>query len=347
MYHINIIIRKVFLMEHARKPVRKSWHPVNLAKKVAKFWGQKKGKAILFGSAAVVVALVVLLVWLLWPAFPMASGNSGLAVQIGSTIYYANANQQNHLYAMNTDGSDNHLVTAESIGDLVTDGEMLYAYINDEYQYIWSIDPETGMQQLLMDTASGDLGYANGYIYYTDFNQDRVLYSLYLSDTNVSTRLTELPTYDISSDGENVYFRYGRDGNYQLCSVPLAGGEVTTILAEVVLDAVYYEGTLYYINEERHLCSIQPDGSENRVLSQESFSNLVVFEDQIYFIYNGEVEDERTGNLCRINLDGSNLEVLVQGSYSSINAVENRIFFLDNDLTMYVYDLSTGTFGTV
>ena len=334
-------------MEHARIPVKKPWHPTQWLKSIQTLWGQKKGKAILLGAAAVVVALVVLLVCLLWPATPVAYGNSGLAVQIGSNIYYANVNDGYYLYSMKTDGTDNHLVLSESIGDMVTDGKNLYAFINDEYRYLWTVDLKTGGKSLLMDTASGNLGYTDSYIYYTNLNKDRNLYSLYLSDPNVSTQLTDLPAYDISSDGKQVYFRYGRDGDYALCSVPLAGGEVTTILSKRVLDVVYYEGKLYYIDENRNFCSVQPDGSEDRVISDIPCSNLVIFEDQLYFIYNGEIEEEETGSLCRMSLDGSGFEVLAQGSYSSINAVEGRVFFLDNDRQMYFYDLKNRTVGRI
>lgn len=330
-------------MEHARKPVRKPWHPANLGKTIGKLWGVKKGKAVLLGAAALIVVVVLLLVWLLWPSTPLASGNSGMAVQIGSTIYYANASHQNYLYAMEVDGSNNRLIATEPIGDLATDGKTLYAFINDEYRYVWTVDPQSGQRQILLDTASSEMNYTDRYLYYTDFNKDRHLYSLYLSDPNVNTVLTDLPAYDLSSDGENVYFRYGRDGNYQLCSVPLAGGEVQVILSEIVLDAAYYQGKIYYVDQERNLCSVLPDGSEQTVISQEDFSNIVLFEDQVYFIYNGEIEDEMTGNLCTIGLDGSGLEVLAQGSFSSLSVVEGRIFFLNQDRGLCTYDLKNKT----
>ena len=334
-------------MEHARTPVKKSPNFSSWWKAIQKFWGKKQGKAILLGAAAVIVAAVILLVCLFWPSTPLAVGNNGLAVQMGSTIYYANANDQNRLYAMKTDGSGNHQVLAETIGGMVTDGTNLYAFINDEYRYLWTLNLENRSRSLLMDTAAAEMGYSNQYLYYTDFNKDKTLYSLYISDTNVHTQLTFLPTYDLSSDGNNVYFRYGRDGDYVLCSVPLAGGDVTVILSKQVLDVVYYEGKLYYIDQQRNFCSVNPDGSQDQVISEIPCSNLVIFEDQLYFIHNGEAEEEDAGSLCRMNLDGSGYEVLAQGSYNNINVVENRVFFLDNNRQMYYYDIQHRTVGRV
>lgn len=334
-------------MEHARKSTGKLRFFTSLWNGIQNFWNTKKGKAILLGAAAVIVAVVVLLVCLLLPGVPTASGNSGLAVQIGSKIYYANANDGYYLYSMNTDGSENQLFLSEPVNDMVTDGSNLYAFINDEYRYVWSIDLNDGTKELVVDTTSGDMEYTNSYLYYTDLNQDRSLYSLYISDTNTSTRLTELSAYDICSDGETVYFRYGRDGGYALCSVPLAGGEVQTILSKRVLDLVYYQDKLYYIDENWNFCSVLPDGSQDTVISEIPCSNPVIFQDAVYFIYNGEMEEEKTGSLCRMNLDGSDFEVLAQGSYSSINAVEGHLFLLNNDRSMYVYDLDQRTMGEV
>ena len=128
-------------MEHARIPEKKSATLFSWLEPIGRLWKKKKGKAIFLGAAAVVVALVVLLVWLLWPSVPTAYGNSGLAVQIGSKIYYVNTNDRYALYSMNTGGSENQKVLSSSMGELVTNGENLYAFINDEYRYVWDIDP--------------------------------------------------------------------------------------------------------------------------------------------------------------------------------------------------------------
>ena len=334
-------------MEHARIPEKKSATLFSWLEPIGRLWKKKKGKAILLGAAAVVVALVVLLVWLLWPSVPTAYGNSGLAVQIGSKIYYVNTNDRYALYSMNTGGSENQKVLSSSIGELVTNGENLYAFINDEYRYVWDIDPESGSEELVIDTAIGEMEYANSYLIYTDLNQDRSLYSLYLSDTNVSTRLTELPAFDVCSDGEQVYFRYGRDGDYALCSVPLTGGEVTSLLpGKELLDLVYYQDKLYYVMENGDFCSVNPDGSEDTVICSNLVNSLAIFRDEVYFIYNGETE-EQNGSLCRMKLDGSDLEVLAQGTYSSINVVEGRVFLLDDSRTWYAYDLANRSLSEV
>ncbi len=334
-------------MEHVRIPEKKSAKLFQWCKPIGRLWKEKKGKSIILGAAAVVVALVVLLVWLLWPSVPRAYGNSGLAVQIGSTIYYINTNDQYTLYSMKTDGSDNQKVLNFSIGEIITDGENLYAFINDEYRYVWNVDPESGSEELVIDTAVGEMEYADSYLIYTDLNEDRSLYSLYLSDISVVTRLTELPAFDVCSDGEQIYFRYGKDGNYALCSVPLEGGEITSLLPDKeLLDLVYYQGKLYYVDASGDFCSVNTDGTEDQVIASNLASSMVIFQDEVYFIYQGETE-EQAGSLCRMKLDGSDFEVLAQGTYSSINAVEGRIFLLDSTRTMYCYDLENGSIGTV
>lgn len=334
-------------MEHARIPEKKSEKLFQWLKPIKKLWKEKKGKAILLGAAAVVVALVVLLVCLLWPSVPMAYGNSGLAVQMGSTIYYVNTNDRYALYSMKTDGSENQKVLSSSIGEMVTDGNNLYAFVNDEYRYVWNIDPENGSEELVIDTAVGEMEYTNSYLIYTNLNENRSLYSLYLSDTNVSTRLTELPAFDVCSDGKQVYFRYGRDGDYALCSVPLTGGDVTSLLpGKQLLDLVYYQGKLYYVEENGDFCSVNPDGTEDRVISSQIAGSFVIFQDEVYFIYNGETE-EQNGSLCRMKLDGSDFEVLAQGAYSSLSVVEGRVFLLDSNRILYCYDLANRSMGTV
>ena len=98
--------------------------------------------------------------------------------------------------------------------------------------------------------------------------------------------------------------------------------------------------------ENGDFCSVNPDGSEDTVICSNLVNSLAIFRDEVYFIYNGETE-EQNGSLCRMKLDGSDLEVLAQGTYSSINVVEGRVFLLDDSRTLYAYDLANRSLSEV
>lgn len=277
--------------------------------------------------------------------------NEGLFCQDGDTVYFSNTLDNNYIYSMNADGSDQKLVLALSAKYLNSAGKYLYynqidtstdlvygftGNVHGIYRYKKGTRDETkGFDR----TAAGELILIDNYVYYQHYDNDKGM-TLYRCSTNNEDKgevLKEIvnPCCVINGD---IY--YPDQNNYfYLNSFDTGSLRSSLYLNERMYNPVYSDGYIYFINISNEYCLSRYSFDSHTVedLTTDRVDCFNILGDIIFYQRNAE----DTPAVMRMRSDGSDPVMIAMGNYSNINMTTTYTYFHAYGDPMDMYRVST------
>lgn len=217
----------------------------------------------------------------------------------------------NKIYRMKLDGSDLQLLNDnefynESYGIYVVKDKIYY--IGNDLN-IYSMDLDGGNRTALSNKKSGFLGVSENYILYNDYPET----------ITEETTNKDYITYIMNLDGSDSHSINGK----KLTSACILGDYI------------------FYTNEDKYLCKVKIDGSEDQVIVEKATYNLTCSNNYLYFFtYKDEAKSDFTVCISRVSPSGNNLNNIKELSrYSQfLNVVNDSAFYMDSvDGHGYIY----------
>lgn len=109
-----------------------------------------------------------------------------------------------------------------------------------------------------------------------------------------------------------------------------------------------YEGKVYFSNpsDKGRLYSMNPDGSEAKIISKDTVSYINIYDDQIFYLRNNSKSSEWVFKnllygICSSNLKGDNLSVLHPEITGTVSLCGNYIYYkhYDDETTLTLYKM--------
>lgn len=277
--------------------------------------------------------------------------NEGLFCQDGDTVYFSNTLDNNYIYSMDLDGSNQKLVLAISAKYLNSAGKYLYynqidtstdlvygftGNVHGIYRYKKdSYDQTRGFDR----TAAGLTILIDNYVYYQHYDNDNgmTLYRCSTNDDDKGEVLKEIvnPCCVINGDiyypDQNNYFNLNVFDTDTLKASPY--------LNERMYNPVYSNGAIYFIDISNGYClsrySFDSHSVEN--LTADRVDAFNILGDVIFYQRNAE----DTPAVMRMRSDGSDPVMIAMGNYSNINMTTAYTYFHAYGDPMDMYRVST------
>ena len=277
--------------------------------------------------------------------------NEGLFCQDGDTVYFSNTLDNNYIYSMKADGTDQKLVLAISAKYLNSAGKYLYYNQIDTstdlvYGFtgnvhgIYRLKKGTRDQTKGFDrTAAGQVMLIDDYVYYQHYDNNNGM-TLYRCSTNNEDKgevLKEIVNpccvynSDIYYPDQNNYFYLNVFDTDTLKSTPY--------LNERMYNPVFSNGYIYYINISNGYCLSRYsfDSHSTEDLTTDRVDCFNILGDVIFYQRNAE----DTPALMRMRSDGSDSVMIAMGNYSNINMTTVYTYFHSYGDPMDMYRVST------
>ncbi len=212
-------------------------------------------------------------------------------------------NIDNRIYKMKIDGTDLKLINDndfyyESYGISVVNDKIYY--IGNDIN-IYSMDLNGENRTALSNKATGYLAINEKYILYNDYPQE----------ITESTTNNDMVTYIMNIDGSEPHVVNGK----KLVSACIIGDYI------------------YYTNDDKYLCKVKLDGSDDTVLVEKGAYNLTHSDKFLYyFTYKDVNNNDFTVCLNRVSLNDNKETVLKElSNYSQfLNVVKDNAFYMDS-----------------
>ena len=224
----------------------------------------------------------------------------------------------NRIYKMKIDGTELTLLNDNEFND---ESYSIYV-VNDKIYYIgsdlniYSMDLNGENRVALGNKQTGFLGVNDKYILYNDYPET----------ITEQTTNKDFITYIMDLDGNNI----------------------RTVNGKKLTSACMIDDYIYYTNENKYLCKVKVDGSDDQVLVEKATYNLTSSKNYLYFFtYKDEANKDFTVCLTRVSPSGNNLNIIKElDKYSQfLNIVKESAFYMDsveNHGYIYLYNHNDG-----
>lgn len=277
--------------------------------------------------------------------------NEGLFCQDGDIVYFSNTLDNNYIYSMKPDGSDQKLVLAISAKYLNSAGKYLYynqidtstdlvygftGNVHGIYRYKKdSYDQTKGFDR----TAAGQTILIDNYVYYQHYDNTNgmTLYRCSTNDDDKGEVLKEIVNPccvyngDIFYPDQNNYFYLNIFDTDTLKASPF--------LNERMYNPVYSNGAIYFINISNGYCLSRYsfDTHSTQDLTTDRVDCFNILGDVIFYQRNAE----DTPAVMRMRSDGTDSVMIAMGNYSNINMTTTYTYFHAYGDPMDMYRVST------
>ena len=268
--------------------------------------------------------------------------NGGTFCESDGTLFFANPDDGNTLYCMNTDGSNLKKLCNDSVMYINADSNYIYFVKNNQtsatdyaidvlYSYgknsLCRMNRDGGKVTVLDKDPCLYASLIGNYIYYLHYDTEdaTTLYKIGI-DGKDRTKLSDSYAFTCSADGQYFYFNSTADGS--LCRFDTATDTYTKVYdCNCYKPIVTNDGNAYYMDVDQNNALVHTNigiGTPT-VLSSDSIDLYNVYGSYVYY----QNYDENGSSLCMVKNDGSDYKVLANGSYCSINVTSYYIYFTD------------------
>lgn len=269
------------------------------------------------------------------------SGNTQGNLQAGGLVatdgdwFYYQSNDKHRMYRMHSDGSE---------AEPLTDDPVKYISVYEGYVYYYNDGGNPGIYRMNTDGSdvtrlhNGNAEYVciiDDRIYYRDAIEDLNLYSMDLNGGDVKKENDLGGMYNMTSDGEHVYYTDPNDGGY-MYRAKMDGSDAACIVDHPV-EGITIAGNLLYFNDNgtNKFSTYNIETGEITELLFDYLYYINVTEDGIY-AYSGT----DNMNLVCAQLDGNGSRILVKEPVTNVCVCGGRIVYVnDEDHKNYMVDL--------
>ncbi|MBR4026418.1 MAG: DUF5050 domain-containing protein [Lachnospiraceae bacterium] len=266
--------------------------------------------------------------------------NKGMMCESDGIIYFANPNDSNHLYSMNSDGTNLKKITSDTPNYINADDNYIYYVRNNvgediDYAFfsfhrnaLCRISKETGHITILEETPSSHVSLLGNYLYYLQYteNEASTLHKMRI-DGEEKEQVSMEPVYTCAANGPYFYY----SGMYTDGSIHEFDTRYDTAFeiykCNSFMPIVTNDNSVYYLDGLKNNALIRTDMtfSNFTTLTEDSIDSYNVYEDEIYY----QKYDGKKSAICMIKTDGTGETVIKEGSFTNIYVTSNYVFFKD------------------
>lgn len=265
--------------------------------------------------------------------------NDGLFCEYDGIIYFANPNDDNHLYQMNVNGNDVKKISDDSAAFINADENYIYyartgdnsesdfAFLHINTHSLCKIRRDGKGEVKVLDT--DPCMYASlvgNYLYYVHYNtkEASTLYRI-KNDGEERTMVFPQPYFTCSTNQNFIYYN-GLDGDHNVYRYNTATGAQDLIYEGNCWMPIVEGNSIYFMDCDNSYSLAKVDLSTGEKIT---LANDWV---DCFNVHNGTVYFQRNGNtpaFCSVRTDGSDYKVLKEGIFTEINIAGDLIFFKD------------------
>lgn len=266
--------------------------------------------------------------------------NSGLFCEHNGMIYFANPNDNYHLYSMTSEGTDLTLIKDDIVSYINADDNYLYyvrnnlsgsrdsdfSFLNINTNSLIRCDHD-GEDLIVLDEAPCMYASLVGnYVYYIhyDTTSASTLYRVKI-DGSEREQLASAAYLPCSSNAQNIYYN-GLEADHNIYRFDSSSKTANCIYpGNFWMPQATSDRNVYALDCMNNYALLKLD------LEAMTFSQIVddridcynVYGDYIYY----QKSDPDSPCLCRIRTDGSGYEEIAAGNYTEINVTSRYVYF--------------------
>ncbi|MEE1009413.1 MAG: DUF5050 domain-containing protein [Agathobacter sp.] len=261
--------------------------------------------------------------------------NAGLFCENNGTIFFANPNDNNKLYSMNTTGEKAKKLCDDTVMYINADSNYVY-YVRDnnsngtDYSFfsynrnsLCRMSRKGGKITILDGDPCLYASLVGNYVYYLHYDTETstTLRKVGIDGKN-KQQVSDSFIFNCSTDGQYFYYN---DKNGALCRY-----DTSTDTTNKLLDCHCYKplivgsDNVYYIDVDNGNAITHNNISSNKpkVVTEENV--------ELYNVYGSYIYYQRGGDdpaLCMIKNDGTEYKEIIKGTYTNINVTSYYIYF--------------------
>jgi hypothetical protein len=216
---------------------------------------------------------------------------------VGNWIYYKNLSDDNRIYKIKTNGSENQKISYNSCAKLIVYGDYIY-YTNssDGYSLYKFAVNNGGAETKIIDEQIFEFNVSDEYIYYNS-RYDKKFYKVKTDGTN-KTKISDIDVNNFVIDNEWIYYsNFTQDG--YLFKMKIDGTE-NTRLTQYYTDNTNVKDDWIYLIKGRKLYKIKNDGTGCSKICDDDLTSINIIGDWVYYINSSD-----NYKLYKIKADGS------------------------------------------
>lgn len=266
--------------------------------------------------------------------------NGGHAVLYKDWIYFMNFSEENSLFRMKTDGTEESMVSEDFAYLLNASGDWLYYASGKENGQIFKIRPDGSEKTLVIDRVSMNMIVSEEHIYFIDFSNesgpDRFKIFRVRTDGTERQKIVDHTVSYFSISDEWIY--YLKEDEQKIYRVKKDGSEDAKVSDAPVFSFTILDSSIYYTPHpnESGLYKMNMDGTGNMELTDEPIRTFTVNEEWIYYdniIREAPKSDEdKTDSvvdfeLKKMRLDGTEAAVLLNQETLSLSICGDWVIY--------------------
>ena len=223
---------------------------------------------------------------------------------VDNYVYY---NGYGGIYAVMTDGANNHKISDDEPISMSVVGENIYysTWYCDENYKSFVMKTDGSNKQKIFDNYI--IAVVDDLIYYNNKNDGYKIYAMKTDGSN-SHKIIDCETYDINVLDNWIYYLNKNDDD-KIYAVKTDGTDNHKVNDDSAFDLNVAGDTIYYSNtdDSNRMYSVKLDGSNKKKLTDEKVASINIAGEWIYCKLNLDIQG---GPNYRLRFDGSNREKL-------------------------------------
>ena len=281
--------------------------------------------------------------------------NGGLFCESNGTIFFANPNDADKLYSMDSNGQNLVKLSNDTVTYINADDNYVYYVRNnvgDNLNYsFFSFHrnalcrmPREGGEVTILDTdPSMYASLIGNYIYYIHYDSEdaSTLYKVRI-DGEERKQLSPEAVYTCNADGQYFYYN-GMSTDGSIHRFDTANDTSTVIYEANCYQPVVNGGTdVYYLDASRDNALVHTNLQFNNpvVLTNDSIDSYNVYGSYIYY----QKYDKDGSSLCMIKNDGTEAMEIKKGDFCDIHVTSYYVFFREYHSKDMYYFLRTNPY---
>ncbi len=275
--------------------------------------------------------------------------NGGYFCEYEGTIYFANPDDENKLYSMDSNGKNIQKISNDMVGFLNVDENYIY-YVRNNPRASVSFDNFSFFQNALCRLSKGGknvevldedpCNYASlcgNYIYYLHYDEQTAstLYKVKIDGTE-RQQILNSAIYTCSANGQYIYYNGMTTDGSLYCLDTATDHKSLVYECNSFKPIVNSRSDVYYldVDQDNALVHVDIDAGKPVTLTDDSIDLYNVYGDTIYY---QNYKDNNESALCSIKSNGTSQTLIQKGYFKNIHVTSQFVFFTDyySDIVYY------------
>lgn len=276
--------------------------------------------------------------------------NKGLFCENEGQVFFANPNDENTLYVMNSDETEFKKLTTVGVNSINAAGKYVYYHQDSvgEGSGLGYTVKTTGMYRMQKNGKGTEclkrepmlsMNLVDNDIYYQHFNDEGGLNLEKISIDKSSEGIALEGVMTPASAANGVIYYAHQEDNFNLYAYDTRTGTNSLFWQHKVYNPIYHtDGYIYFMDVENNyqLHRYNPSTGENQTLTEDRVDLFNVYDNCIYYQHS----TGKNPALKRMQTDGNNPEIVMFGIFENINLTSQYAYFSEYGSSTSVYHQS-------